>query len=184
MRPHRHTGAVAVEFALVLGIFLFLLFGTLEVARVFYVFNILQEVTRRAAVAAAKADFSNASALQQIRQHAVFRSSPGPMALAAPLSDQSIVIDYLSISKASDGTLSLAPMPALPASPMARRQACMSDPYGASCIQFVRVRVCATADSQSCQPVALTPMASFLNFAVNLPTAVTIVKADSLGLSD
>lgn len=165
-----------------LGVFLLLLFGTLEVARIFYVFNTLQEVTRRAAAAAAKTDFTDSTALQLIREDAVFRSAPGMLAFAAPVSDANVVIDYMSLSKASNGDLTLSAMHTLPDSPMASRRACMGDPYSDNCIQLVRVRICATPDATSCTPVALSPLIPLVNLSVNLPTATTIVKADSLGL--
>ena len=47
--PSRQRGVAAVEFALVVIIFLTLLFGIIELARSMYVFNTLKEVTRRAA---------------------------------------------------------------------------------------------------------------------------------------
>lgn len=178
----RRSGLVAVEFALVLGVFLLLLFGVLEVARIVYVFNALQEVSRRAAAAAANTDFRNPAALQQVRQEAVFRSNAGTLVLAAPVSDQNIVIDYLALSKAGDGSLSLTPMASLPDSPAASRLACLGDPYAASCIQFVRVRVCAAADALHCQALALPGLFPMVGFDVTLPTATTIVRADGLGL--
>lgn len=186
MRAHtsgrRHGGLVAVEFALVLGVFLLLLFGVLEVARMVYVFNALQEVTRRAAAAAATTDFTDAAALQQVRQDAVFRSTAGTLALGAPVSDQNVVIDYLALSKAGDGSLTLTPMVSLPASPAQSRLACLGNPYDANCIQFVRVRVCAAADALSCQAMSLPSVFPMVGFAVTLPKATTIVKADALGL--
>ncbi|MYN46232.1 pilus assembly protein [Pseudoduganella sp. FT93W] len=174
-------GTLAVEFALVLGVFLLLLFGLLAVAQGLYAFNTVQEVSRRAAAAAAKTDFNDAAALQQIRQNAVFRSSPGVLGFAAPISDAHVRIDYLSISRAADGALSLLPMALLPASPAANRVACMADPYSTQCVQFVRVRLCDVADTESCQPVALDSIFPWVQLNIMLTTATTIVKADGLG---
>lgn len=174
-------GTLAVEFALVLGVFLLLLFGLLAIAQGLYAFNTVQEVSRRAAAAAAKTDFNDAAALQQIRQYAVFRNSPGMLAFAAPISDAHVRIDYLSISRAADGSLSLLPMALLPASPAANRVACAADPYDAQCVQFVRVRLCDVADTVSCQPVTLDSIFPWVQLNISLTTATTIVKADGLG---
>lgn len=182
-RQQHCGGTVAVEFALVLGVFLLVLFGILAVAQTMYVLNTLQEVSRRAAAAAAKTDFTDPAALQQIRQNALFRDSPGILAFGAPLNDTHVWIDYLSIARAGDGSLSLQPMPSLPASAAASRIACMNDPYSDSCVQFVRVRLCATADANGCQPVILRTIFPWLPLSVPLPAATTIVKADGLGYS-
>jgi hypothetical protein len=48
-RPARQRGAYTVEFAIVAGVFFLLLFATFEIARFFWVFNTLTEVTRRGA---------------------------------------------------------------------------------------------------------------------------------------
>ncbi|UUZ47579.1 pilus assembly protein [Massilia sp. B-10] len=47
--PGRSRGAIAVEFSLTALLFFTLIFGALEFARVMYIHNTLQEVTRRAA---------------------------------------------------------------------------------------------------------------------------------------
>jgi len=177
----QQRGTLAVEFAFVLVVFLLLLFGLLAVAQGLYVVNTVQEVSRRAAQAAATTDFSDSAALQQLRQQAVFRSTPGLLAFAAPVSDAHVRIDYLSIAKAGDGSLSLLPMAVLPASPAASRVACTGDPYSAQCVQFVRVRLCDVADTATCQPVQLQSIFPWVQLNIALGTAPTIVKADGLG---
>ncbi|MFC0167588.1 TadE/TadG family type IV pilus assembly protein [Pseudoduganella danionis] len=170
-----------MEFAIVLSVLLLLLFGLMAVAQGLYAFNTVQEVSRRAAAAAAKTDFNDAAALQQIRQSAVFRSNPGVLAFAAPISDAHVRIDYLSISRAADGSLSLLPMALLPATPAANRVACAADPYDTQCVQFVRVRLCDVADAVSCQPVTLDSIFPWVQLNITLTTATTIVKTDGLG---
>lgn len=177
----KQHGTLAVEFALVLGVFLLLLFGLMAIAQGLYAYNMVLEVSRRAAVAAAKADPADAVALQQIRQDAVFRNSPGPLLFAAPLSDAHVRIDYLSIARSADGSLSLQPMVLLPASPAANRVACTTDLYSAQCVQFVRVRLCDVADLVVCQPVTLDSIFPWVQLNLTLTTATTIVKADGLG---
>ena len=46
-RPARQRGAYTVEFAIVAGVFFLLLFATFEIARFFWVYNTLNEMTRR-----------------------------------------------------------------------------------------------------------------------------------------
>ena len=48
-RAGRQQGAAAVEFALVALLFFTLLFGILEFGRMLYLYNTVQEVSRRAA---------------------------------------------------------------------------------------------------------------------------------------
>lgn len=179
----REQGTAAVEFALV-AVFLFLLiFGILELARFMYACNTLQEVTRRAAALAANADYTDAGAMQRLREQAVFRDSPGPLPFAAPVADDSIRIDYLTIRKAGI-TLALVPVPgeAMPATPRANFANCLRDMYGGDCIRLVRVRICEPGDTTTCRPVAYRTLLSIAPLAVELPESTTIVYAESLGM--
>ncbi len=56
-RASKQQGVAAVEFAVIVIFFLILLFGVLEMARLVYLFNTLQEVTRRAASIAVNSAF-------------------------------------------------------------------------------------------------------------------------------
>jgi hypothetical protein len=182
------SGVVAVEFGLIAFCFFLFIFGTLEVARMLYLWNTLQEVTRRAARAAAVADFTNTAAMDALRQSAMFRASPGTLALGAPLTDAHILIDYMWLLRNADGSMALQPIPsgALPASPLANIINCINDPYAATCIRFVRARICqpgGDGDPNECAPVAYQPLTGLLSLPVNfnLPTALTVVKAETLG---
>jgi Flp pilus assembly protein TadG len=182
-RRYSERGVAAVEFAVVVTVFLVILFGLLEVVRAMYVVNTLPEVTRRAAAAAAKVDFTNAAALDQVRQNAVFRESAGDLPLGLPVTDANVIIDYMSISKGADGSLSMVPISALPSSTAASRAACFADPYSANCVQFVRVRICASADANGCTPLDYVTLFPLISLPLKLPSSTTIVKTDSLGLS-
>jgi hypothetical protein len=59
-------------------------FGIIEVSRLLFVYNTLQEVTRRAAAAAVNVYPGNAVALAKVKQDAVFRDSPGELVLGRP----------------------------------------------------------------------------------------------------
>jgi hypothetical protein len=180
--PRFAVGSVTVEFSFSVLIFVTALFFVLELARAFYVAGAVVEATRRAAYAAAVTDFSDAAAMNALRQAAVMRSSPGAMPLGAPVTDAYLRIDYLSLARAADGTLSLAPIADgnRPACPARARIVCAADPNGPSCIRFVRVRLCAPNDD-ACAPVPYQPMLPLTSLGFKLPTSTTIAKAESLG---
>ena len=179
------AGAFAVEFALVITIFLAFLFCVIEMARIMYICNTLQEVTRRAASVAVNTDFTDTSANNSVRQFAIFRNSPGKLILGAPVSDAYIHIDYMALARASDGELTLQAMTsgALPSSPARNMVTCMANGNSPNCIRFVRVRVCApSSDFNGCDPVQyqpLLPLAPMLG--LTLPPSTTIAKAETLG---
>lgn len=181
-RRRAQAGVYVVEFAIVAMVFFMFLFGVMEMARVMYMFNTLQEVTRRAAQAAASANFSDPASLAAVRQIAVFRSSAGALMLGDPVTDASIRIDYLALVVVAKH-MTLVPMAAsaLPASPTRNRLNCTNDPNGAACISFVRVRVCDPANSASCTPVTYQSLLSFVSMPFGLPLSTSIVKAESLG---
>ncbi|WP_195763782.1 TadE/TadG family type IV pilus assembly protein [Pseudoduganella rivuli] len=180
MRPidrKRRTGALAVEYALVLPVFLLFVFLLLETARAVYLWNTVQEVTRRAARAAAVTDFSCPAAMNTVRRHAIFRDSDGVLLLSGGITQDHVVIDYLW----QDDTGQLQPLAAaaLAADPAQNRINCMASPGGGNCIQFVRVRICSP---DGCAPVPYLPMLSWLPLpGMTVPTAATVVRAESLG---
>ncbi|WP_373896740.1 TadE/TadG family type IV pilus assembly protein [uncultured Massilia sp.] len=163
--------------------FFALFFGIVEMARAMYIINTLQEVTRRAAAFATNADFSNAAIMQGVKEHAIFRNSPGFLVFAQPVADTHIVIDYLWIQRIG-GTLTMLPIPAnaMPANPAANFANCLANPYSESCIRLVRVRVCETADGDLCEPVGYQALVSLVPFSFGLPPSVTIVTAETLGM--
>lgn len=184
-RPGRgkQQGVAAVEFSLVALVFFLLFFGIVEVARAMYVINTLQEVTRRAAALATNTDFSNAAAMQRVRERAIFRDSPGFLTLAEPVTDGHIVIDYMWIQRTGT-SMTMKPIPSgsLPASPAANFANCLGDPYSDRCIRLVRVRVCQAAGADDCEPVAYRTLVSLLPFSFGLPASMTIVTAETLGM--
>lgn len=185
-RPFRRAkqrGAAAVEVAILALIFFMLVFGIIEVARLMYMFNTLQESTRRAATAAAFVSHRDGAALARIRQAAVFRDAPGGLAFGAPITDRNIRIDYLALVRSSGPAPVLTPIPdaSLPACPLANRRLCMNDPNAGSCIRFVRVRVCADDGDSACNPVPYQSVAPLVAFPLKLPTATTISLVESLG---
>ena len=182
-RARAQRGVTAIEFSIVIVIFLMLVCGVLELARSMYFFNALQEVTRRAANGATHVDFGDADALDRVRHAALFRQSAGTLLLGEPVSDLNIRIDYLAVTRAPDGSMSLAPIPAgsMPGSPADNRVACMEDPNGASCIRFVRARICAATAGDGCTALRYRSAFPFVDLPMSIPTAPTIVSAESLG---
>ena len=188
MRPisttgRRQRGAYIVELALVLAIFLTLVFGIIEIARMIYIFNTLQESTRRAAAAAAVTDYRDNGAMDKLRQHAVFRDNAGTLLFGQPVSDRHIAIDYLALVRSSDGALTLTPIGAatLPTCPSRNRHICTADPNDPSCIRFVRARICEPGSGAACTPVAYQSLGGLVRLPMTLPRSTTIVTAESLG---
>lgn len=179
----KQRGVAVVEFALVALPFFILLFAAVELARAMYICNTLQEVTRRAAALAANTNFRDSTALQKVRERAIFRESPGFLAFAEPVSEAKIQIDYMRIER-DGGILKMVAIPEgdLPASPAANYANCLNDPYGLSCIRLVRVRVCETATADSCAPVRYRSLISITQIPFGLPSSTTIRPAESLGL--
>jgi hypothetical protein len=188
-RPHRlrQGGVFAVEFAMLALLFFLFLFAMLEVARAVYLWNMVHEITRRAARDAAVTDFSNASALQAVRAQAVLRAAPGTLPLGGGISDAYVRIDYLS---QADGGAALAAVPVtvMPGCPQRNRIHCLDDPHGASCIRFVRARLCVPGDGARCESVPYRPILPLLGVmfpsgagAVRLPSGATMAVAESLG---
>ena len=185
----RQGGVFAVEFAMLALLFFLFLFAMLELARAVYVWNMVHEITRRAARAAAVTDFSDAGALQAVRAHAVLRTTPGALPLGGGISDAYVRIDYLS--QAAGGALAAVPVTVMPGCPQRNRINCLDDPHGASCIRFVRARLCVPGDGARCERVPYRPVLPLLGMmfpsgagAVRLPGGSTMAVAESLGYPD
>jgi Flp pilus assembly protein TadG len=180
----RQEGTAAIEFALLAGLFFTLVFGIIEVARLMYVYGTLQEVTRRAAVAAANVYARDTTALTKVKQYAVFRDSPGELVLASPVTDANIRIEYFALTRDSaSNELSLAKIDdsALPTCAAQNRQICMRDPNASNCIRFVQASVCDTANTSTCNPVTSKMLMPLVDLGVKLHKATTITPAESLG---
>jgi hypothetical protein len=175
----RQRGALTLEFALTLMLFLTLVFMIMEVSRLMYLWNTVQEVARQAARAASVSDFSSAAAMDRVRQQAIFRDGPGKLALGGAIDDSYVRIDYLSLDSAGQ----MHQLPVLPPCPLQNLVNCINDPNGTGCVRFVRARLCLPGgDAGVCTPVPYQPMVSFLGaLPLTLPTSDTVVVAESLG---
>ncbi|MDB5959662.1 MAG: pilus assembly protein TadE [Massilia sp.] len=174
-----------IEFAFVVLIFLAFLFFVIDMARLMFVTNTLQEATRRAASFSSVSNPGSASGYNDIRNKAIFRTSPGGLMLMPELTDQSVRIDYLAVVRDSSGAYSTQEVPGglIPSDLAQNRHNCVVDAYAPNCIRFVRVRICNPQSSATCEPMKFKPLLNFFNFEIALPIATTISKAQSFGYS-
>ncbi|MES2104106.1 MAG: TadE family protein [Pseudomonadota bacterium] len=180
-------GATTVEMALVLTVFIILLFAALELGRAMYLWNTLQQVTRQAARDAIVTDFTDANAMAKIRQNAVFRgttgTNPGALVAAQEITDAAVRITYHSID--AGGNLQDVNFTITPTCPPKVITDCLAAPNGATCIRFVQARICDPANAAGCDPIKYQAMvlpAFISGFAnLHLPVASSIMPAESLG---
>jgi hypothetical protein len=175
-RPRIHQrGTTAVEFAMLAVIFFVFVFGIMEVSRLMFVYNTLQEVTRRAAAAAANVYPRDSSAISALKQDAVFRDKPGELVLAPPVTDQHIRLEYLAYD------LTVIAESQWPTDAAKNRQICTGNPHAANCIRFVEARVCDPDNTSTCVPVTSTMWLPLINLRVPLHRATTITPVNLLG---
>ena len=169
-------GATAVEFALGAMLFFTFVFGVIELARALYMWSTMVEVTRRAARFASTVNFTDKAALAQVKQRAIFANLPGGLPMRGNVSEDNLSIDYLN------GSLErIDPLPACPEQNIIN---CNADPEGASCIRFVRVRLCVEGSGASCSRLDYVPMvgaAFFPGAPLQFPTFATVTPVSTLG---
>jgi hypothetical protein len=166
----------AVEFALTAMFFFIFVFGVIELARALYMWGTMVEVTRRAARGAAYADFSDPAMLDTVRNKAMLADLTGGLPLRGNVSPSNLAIDYLNGS--------LQRVDPLPACPEENIINCNTDPDGASCIRFVRVRLCVESAGATCTRVNYDPLISanfFPGAPLQYPTFATVTPAATLG---
>jgi hypothetical protein len=95
MNRRRQSGLAAVEFAIVGMLTMTIIFALLEVSRAMFVFNALDEVTRRGARMAAVCPL-NAPAIKQV---ALFgQTGQNGQGLLAGLRPENVTLEYLNLS--------------------------------------------------------------------------------------
>jgi hypothetical protein len=179
-------GAAAVEFAFVAMVFFLLIFGIIELARIFYMYNTLADVTRSVAREAANISWTDGAALDRAKQRAIFRDAEGTLAFGEPITDRHILVDYLYLTQPT-GPIVMSPVPSnlMPNCPARNRHNCLTAPYGdmagagEACIRLVRARIC--KPNSACEPVPYQSLLSFVPFKLTLPTSTTVVSAETLG---
>lgn len=180
----RQRGATAVEVALLCFIFFFVVFTTLELARLMYVYNTLQEVTRRAAHElsnTAPADPDSPS-IVEVRRRAIFQQTGDNLVFGSPVTIDHVRVDYQSLVRdPTDGTLQRVATSPLPASAAINRHICMADPNNEGCVRFVRVRICEPGDAGTCTKVTYEPAFPLVPLSLKMPTSSTVTPAESMG---
>jgi hypothetical protein len=177
-RRAAQRGVAAVEFALGAMLFFIFIFGVIELARALYMWSTMIEVTRRAARTAANTDFTSTVLLQAAASKAMFDELPGGLPLRGNIRADNLAIDYLN-----NNLDPVSPMPSCPAQNIAR---CNADPNSASCIRFVRVRLCVAGGGAACARVDYQPIVSanfFPGGPLQFPTFATVTPAGTLGYS-
>jgi len=177
----KQQGAAAVEFAVVVIFFLILLFGVLEMARLVFLFNTLQEVTRRAASLAINSAFDT-EGQENVRKRALLADATGNLILGRPVTADHLRLEYFSLSRSGTGALAKQKVAVLPASPAQNRLNCLADPYADNCIRFVRVQVCQPNAAAACTPVPYEMLFPLIRFpGLVLPRSETIAPAQTMG---
>lgn len=183
----RHQGgATAVEFAFVVVLLIVLLLGIVELGRFLYLFNTVQEVTRRAAREAV-VSCTDSGTQDGIRSRAVLGTGATGAFLpfGREIADTRVVIDYLDKNQASISRYIACPSPY-----NGNILKCEAD--AADCIKFVRVRLCDYKNRNQCDPVKYVPMIGLfspksltamqiIDLGIDIPGSTVIMPAESLG---
>lgn len=157
---HQQHGSAVVEFAFICLLFFTILFAILEFGRMMYVYNTMQEVTRRGARAAVVRWIDQTAAIKSI---AFFGGTAIPA--GAEVEDDDMVIEYLNQA----GGTSFPQ----PTSPGDNLSACGDALRTSECIFSVRVSITG---------VSYSPMVNLFSFlGITLPTASVTMHAESLG---
>lgn len=181
-RQRRRAGAILLEMALMLPLFLLLMYGMLECARLMYLWNTLQEAARVAARGAAIADFSDPAAQAALRRRALFAGADGLLPLGAAIDTSYLRIEYLS-QNAAGAMLPIAAA-AMPANPAQNLYRCARDPNAGDCIRFVRASMCRPAVQGSCERVPFQPLLPLVPLdwsGLAFPPSASVARAEALG---
>jgi Flp pilus assembly protein TadG len=162
---HKQRGVATVEFALVALLFFTLLLAIIEIGRMLFIFNTMQEMTRRGAREAV-VRWADSASQADIKSITIFSGASMP---ANPyLTTANITITYLQKDGATEVT-------ALPADPGDNISACGNSTRVANCIYNVRVSIIGAT---------FTPMMGLFDFmTMPLPTSEVTMHAESLGFT-
>ncbi len=161
----KQRGVAAVEFALVAMLFFTILLAIIEIGRMLFIFNTMQEMTRRGAREAV-VRWVDATSQADIKSIAVFNGTSMP---ANPyLTTANITLTYLQKDGVSEVT-------AFPADPGDNLSACGDSTRVANCIYNVRVSITGAT---------FTPMMGLFDFlTMPMPTSEVTMHAESLGFT-
>ena len=161
----KQRGVAAVEFALVALLFFTILLAIIEIGRMLFIYNTMQEMTRRGAREAVVRWVDSASQAE-IKSIALFNATAMP---ASPdVTAANITITYLQ----KDGVTAVASFPADPGDNIS---ACGNSARVANCIYNVRVSITGAT---------FTPMIGLFDFlSMPLPSSEVTMHAESLGFT-
>lgn len=162
--PYQQRGAAVVEFAIIAMLLFTLLFGIIEFGRLFYVFNTVQEVTRRAAREAV-VSCADTPSQNTVKSLALFGGTSLPA--GAEITAARINIAYLNSSNIT--------ITNLPNCPTGNVSACLSGSTNpdSNCVAFVQVSITGAT---------YAPMVGLFPFlAVPIPASTVTMPAESLG---
>lgn len=180
----RQRGTTAIEVAIMSLIFFTLVFATMELARSIYIFNTLQEVTRRAAAELAMRAPGDPDSpdIEEVRRRAIFQSGSGDkLFFAAPVDLRHVRVDYLALVRESAGGLTMTQASPLPPCAATNRRICMANPNDPGCVRFVRVRICQPGASSECTRARYQTAFPLFDLDINLPRSTTIATVETLG---
>jgi hypothetical protein len=164
----RQSGAAAVEFSIVALLFFTLVFGIFEFGRILYVYNTMQEVTRRAAREAVVRWIDQGD---EIKALAVFGGTSIPA--GAEVSTSNITIEYLNKTG--------LPIVDFPTDPGDNLSACGDVSRGDSCIFNVRVSLVGVKYVPMISLFSTTILKDFQT--IPLPDATVTMHAESMGFT-
>jgi hypothetical protein len=174
---HRQTGAAAVEFGFVAILFFTILLGIIEFGRFMYVWNTVQEVTRRGAREAVVRWVSESNSVAKL---ALFGGDTLPGA-SEIINYRNVSIQYLSADLYGVPATTPIPNSSLPSSAADNIAACLDSSRTQSCIRYVEVSVCKTSN-EPCVPLPYKPMIGLFEFLnIDIPPSSVIMPAESLG---
>jgi hypothetical protein len=159
----RQRGVATVEFALISLLFFTIVLAMLEFGRMMYLYNTMQEVTRRAAREAVISWVDKTSTIKSVGLFGGTAVPAGP-----EITGGNIVIKYLNAAGNEVSSVPLDPGDNLSA-----------------CNDTTRVDSCIYSVSVSLEGVTYVPMVSLFGiFNIGMPTTKVIMYAESLGFND
>jgi len=165
----RQSGAAIVEFALICAIFISLLIVTVEFGRMMFVYNSMQEISRRGAREATVRWISDSAA---IKSAALFGASTLPG--GPEVTSSNIFIRYLRANGIDEVTTP-------PADAGDNLSACNDVGRTSECIMYVEVSV----RNVTYRPLIFNPATVTTSRpSSTLPQATTVVYAESLGFTN
>jgi Flp pilus assembly protein TadG len=165
----RQTGAAVVEFAIIGSLLLAFIYAIFEFGRMLYVYNTMQEISRRGAREATVRWVSDSAAIKSFALFGAATLPGGP-----EITSSNIFIRYLRANGVDEVT-------AVPLDAGDNLSACNDATRTTECIMYVEVSV---------QNVVYTPIifkagaVTVSKPANTLPQATTVVYAESLGFTN